>query len=552
MTLKPLLLLGTTLVLMGCTPQTNSDNTADGQESQIPTVKQAALKAHIEFLAHDLLEGRDTGSRGYDISAQYVASHFAQFGLKPAGIGAGYFQPVTFRKRQLKPSSAELTFTSNNGEIKLNYPEQFMSSGSSIATETSVTAPMAFLGYGISAPHLNHDDYADIDVKDKIVVLLMGYPETFPSEQGAHFSNSRVKAETAAKKGAVGIIYLPTPKSERRYSYARMMKNAGRPSFSWVDDKGAVSNSFPEIKGSAIISIETAKTLFNDEKISFDQIVELAENNEPLPGFTLKYSATLATETTHEETLSYNIAGIVEGTDPVLKNEYVIYSAHLDHIGIHGDEGESDTINNGALDNAAGTSIMIETARIFSQRPAKRSILFIAVTGEEKGLLGSDYFSRHPTVPIEQIIANVNIDMPLILYPIGDVIAFGAEHSSMGNYVQRAAEKIGLQLSPDPMPEQNIFVRSDHYSFVKQGVPSVFLIPGFKSLDESIDGGEIFRKFLAEHYHQASDETDLPINYEAGAKFTQVNFLIGEEIANSANTPKWHEGNFFGDLFSKQ
>ena len=214
---------------------------------------------------------------------------------------------------------------------------------------------------------------------------------------------------------------------------------------------------------------------------------------------------------------------------------------------------EEDKINNGALDNASGVSILLETARLLSNMPKapKRSILFVVVTGEEKGLLGSSYFANNPTVPVMSMVANVNLDMPLILYPFADVVAFGSTHSSLGTIVETATNKIDISLSPDPMPEQALFTRSDHYSFVKQGIPSVFLMTGFKSTDENINGGEVFGDFLKNHYHQHSDQLDLPIRYDAAAKFALVNMMIGLEIANQDQRPTWNKGDFFGKTFAE-
>ena len=258
----------------------------------------------------------------------------------------------------------------------------------------------------------------------------------------------------------------------------------------------------------------------------------------------------------HQDIYSPNVVGVLRGSDPLLADEYVVYTAHLDHIGeLHAENpanGNDDRINNGALDNASGISVMLETARLFAHGEApRRSIMFIAVTAEEKGLVGSEYFAMNPTVPIKSIVSEVNLDMPLLLYDFGDVIAFGAEHSSLGETVREAAGSFGTELTPDPFPEQNIFVRSDHYRFVQQGVPSVFLVTGEKSLDEGIETQPIFEEFLQQHYHKPSDDLNLPIHYGAAARFTRINAKIGEIIANESARPRWHEGDFFGRTYAK-
>jgi Zn-dependent M28 family amino/carboxypeptidase len=243
---------------------------------------------------------------------------------------------------------------------------------------------------------------------------------------------------------------------------------------------------------------------------------------------------------------------MIRGADPELADEYVVYSAHLDHIGV-GTPVEGDDIYNGFYDNAMGTALLIETARAFKAmpEPPRRSIIFIAVTGEERGLLGSDYFATYPTVPVDSMIANVNLDMPLLLYPLADVIAFGAEHSNMDEPIARAAEAEGLVLTPDPMPEEVLFIRSDQYSFVRKGIPSVFLVPGFTSSDPEIRGEELFRGHLATHYHRPSDDLTRPVDWPSALAFARTNVRIGLEIAEDDEPPAWNEGDFFGDRFKR-
>jgi Zn-dependent M28 family amino/carboxypeptidase len=261
---------------------------------------------------------------------------------------------------------------------------------------------------------------------------------------------------------------------------------------------------------------------------------------------------TLARKTDHESITSPNIIGILRGSDPELANEYVVFTAHLDHIGT-GVPINGDTIYNGMYDNAMGMSLLIETARAFAAmpEPPRRSILFIALTGEERGLVGSDYYAHYPTVPSHSIVANVNLDMPLLLYPLADVIAFGAEHSSLERTIGEAVAEEDFKLAPDPIPEQVLFIRSDQYSFVKKGVPSVFLVPGFTSTDPAIDGGAIFNAHLQTHYHQPSDDLSRPIDWDSALRFARANVRIGYAVAEEDERPTWNEGDFFGDKFGK-
>jgi Zn-dependent M28 family amino/carboxypeptidase len=246
------------------------------------------------------------------------------------------------------------------------------------------------------------------------------------------------------------------------------------------------------------------------------------------------------------------VAAILPGGDPLLSGEFIIYTAHLDHLGELAGEGHQDPVNNGALDNASGIAVMLETARLLSEGPApRRSVLFLAVTAEEKGLVGSEYFAHHPTVRPDSMAGVINLDMPLLLYDFGDVIAFGAQHSTLAAAVQQAADEAGVAQTPDPFPEQNIFVRSDHYRFVQQGVPAIFLVTGMTSRDGKIDTRPIFEGFLKEHYHKPSDDVSLPIDYAAAARFTRINARIGEIIANQLERPRWNEGDFFGETFGR-
>ncbi|MBA6257927.1 M28 family peptidase [Colwellia sp. MB3u-28] len=520
---------------------------------KMPQVNENNIKAHIEFLADDTLLGRDTGSEGYQIAANYVKSYFKQLGLTPMGEREGFEQKVTFRKAFLEENSAELSIINTSGTIELAFKDAFIMSGDSIVTDASVTAETVFVGYGIVSKEFGYNDYEDIDVEGKVVVVLTGRPDDLPSEEGAHIGSSSEKIQHAVSNGAVGFITIHTPKRDAVRTFAKSASYAEAPRLSWLNKEGMPFGKHPEIKGGAYLSSEYAQALFEGAERTLEALLSDDTNNIAIKGFALKSSVNMANKSRHEEITSPNLIAVIEGSDPVLKDEYVVFSAHLDHIGISSHGDEKDKINNGALDNASGVSILLETARLLSSMPEKpkRSILFVVVTGEEKGLLGSSYFATNPTVPSSQMVANVNLDMPLILYPFADIIAFGSTHSSLGPIVASAAEKINLSLSDDPMPEQALFTRSDHYSFVKAGIPSVFLMTGFKSKDPEIDGGAVFGDFLKNHYHQHSDEITLPIRYDAAASFAEVNMMIGLEIANGDKRPTWNQGDFFGKTFAQ-
>ncbi|MBT8099959.1 MAG: M28 family peptidase, partial [Gammaproteobacteria bacterium] len=289
--------------------------------------------------------------------------------------------------------------------------------------------------------------------------------------------------------------------------------------------------------------------LLQDAPISFDEALEATAADRPA-STPLGIEVSMSRRTTHEGISSPNVIGIVRGTDPALAGEYVVYTAHLDHIGRETAPETNDDINNGAYDNAMGISIMLETANVFAADPPARSVMFIALTAEESGLLGSDYFAHYPTVPIEKIVANVNVDMPLFLYPLADIVAFGSEHSSLQGDVALAARAEGFALTPNPLPEENLFVRSDQYSFVRQGVPSIFLVSGFTSLDPEHDGEALFRDHLKNHYHKPSDDLSRPVDWPSAVRFTRSHIRIGYAVANATARPTWNDGDFFGERFA--
>ncbi|MEP1446415.1 MAG: M28 family metallopeptidase [Paraglaciecola sp.] len=535
----------TAALLVGCQSE------GEKQTNEV-SADASRIKSHLRFLSDDLLEGRDTGARGHEIASLYIAAEFEKYGLKPAGDNGTYMQRVNFVQANIEQTSIKLSLNGSQGEVSLNYPKQFLTAPNPQEELTRMAGKLVFVGYGIIAPELQHNDYQDMDVKGKVVVALSGKPKSFPSEEGAHFGSSREKLRHASENGAVGFVTISTPTAEKVRPYQNLLNYLHTPSVRWLDQAGIPSGVYPQIKGSAYFSQEAAELVFADAEQNLEQIYSMLEKDESPKGFDIPLEIQLESTSTHKLISSPNVAAILEGSDPKLKNEYVVYSAHSDHIGF-AKTVKKDKINNGAMDNATGTSVLLETARLFSLLEArpKRSILFVAVTGEEKGLLGSDYYAQNPTVPMGSMVANVNLDMPILIYEFADVIAFGADHSDMKNSVAKAAEKIGLELSPDPMPDQALFTRSDHYSFVKQGIPAVFLVPGFKSADPEVDGGKQFSHFLKTNYHKPGDDFSQPFNWKAATKFAEVNYHIGMTLANQAQRSSWNEGDFFGENFSK-
>ncbi len=513
---------------------------------------QNRLKAHIEFLAADELRGREPGTEGYDIAASYVVSQFRQMGLVAAGSEENYYQQVPLRRAFLEEGSATMKLVNGGMSRDFEFVNEFYRKASVGHTSGDLTAEMVFAGYGINAPELEYNDFEGIELEGKIAVTLGGQPLSFPSEEGAHFSSGREKARALVAHGAVGWVTVYTPRNEKRYDWGRLKNSVGKAAMGWLTQSGEPYAAFTQLEGGAVVHYKPAAELFKGSDHTVDSLIAMDESGQNLPAFPLKGTLRLAQKSRHETIDSPNVVALLPGTDPVLSNEYLVYTAHLDHIGeLHGD-GHEDAINNGALDNASGISVMLETARMFAESGGeRRSILFLAVTAEEKGLVGSEYFAQNPTVPSDSMVGVINLDMPLLLYEFGDVIAFGAEHSTLGKAIEQAAGEFGIALTRDPFPDQNIFVRSDHYRFVQKGIPSVFLVTGPSSLHGEIDTLPIFKGFLKDHYHRVSDDLNLPINYKAAARFTRINARAGEIVANKTERPGWHEGDFFGTTFSR-
>jgi Zn-dependent M28 family amino/carboxypeptidase len=313
------------------------------------------------------------------------------------------------------------------------------------------------------------------------------------------------------------------------------------------DDK---PHSGTSLRGQAQLSDEAAAELFTAIGRELAR-VQAGAGQRAGSGFALPALARIASRSRHQRITSPNVAAILPGSDPTLAGEVVVFSAHLDHLS-PGKEVDGDGIYNGFYDNAMGISLMLESARALATAatPPRRSVVFLAVTGEERGLLGSAHFARHPPAELGPIVANVNLDMPLFLHPVSDVVAFGSEHSNLQPLVERAARAAGFALSPDPMPEEVIFVRSDQYSFVEVGIPAVYLIPGFGSRDPQVPGDRAVAMFRDEHYHMPSDEPGLPVDWHSVVRFLDANAQLGREIADSPTRPAWNPKDFFGETFA--
>ncbi|MEA3042569.1 MAG: hypothetical protein QOH47_407 [Sphingomonadales bacterium] len=517
---------------------------AQRADAPAPAFSADAFRAHVTFLADDLLEGRDTGSRGHEIAARYVATQFAALGLRP-GAGDSWLQRIDFVRIANDPGT---TLTVGGRTFAQG---RDMAARAGVETEpVALEAPLVFAGYGLDMPSHGFDDYRGLDVRGRIVVVLSGTPAQIPSDVAAHLNGD--KRRTAAARGAVGMITVRTRADIAAMPWARTIRFADRPLTTWVEPGGAPFTDAPGLHFAATVSEEVAAALFDGARRPLDALLAEAARAGVRPaGFALRQRARVARSPGAVTRFSSpNVVAMLPGTDPAVAGEYVLLMAHLDHIGIReprpGDAADADRINNGAMDNATGIATLIEVARAMSQpgnRP-RRPILLAAVTGEEKGLLGAQFLSRHPVTGNGRVISVVNLDMPVLTYDFHDVTAFGAEHSTMGPIVARAAARMDVRLSPDPLPEEGLFTRSDHYRFVQQGVPSVFLMTGFDN-----GGGARFRAFLDTRYHSPRDDLNQEFHWQAGARFAQLNYLIAREIADGREAPRWYENSFFGDAF---
>ncbi len=506
-----------------------------------PAAAAARIHADVAFLADDALEGRGTGQRGYDLAALYVQTAMQGMGLMPGGVDGSWRQPVTIGRLGIATEGATLTWTPAGGEpVVWASGQQALFGVDRRAGQLVQPAQLVFVGFGVDAPDLGIDDYAGLDVAGKVVVLLSGAPAGTDAATAERLEAG--KARMAEAHGAIGTITVNTPASAQRYTDALLRRFANRTESGWVGPDGLSRRQAPGIKVTAFLNDASAETLFQGAARSYADIRREAARDGGRPaGFALAGDAVFDVHTRREDVQTSNVIGLIEGSDPVLKNEYVVLTAHLDHLGISG-TGE-DRINNGALDNAGGIATMLEAARMLAANPPKRSVLVVALSAEEWGLIGSDYLAQYPVV--QEVVANVNLDMPILTYDFTDVVAFGAEHSSMGPLVDAAARTEGLTLSPDPMPEQGVFTRSDHYSFVKAGVPSVMLATGYAN-----GGQAAWGTFFANGYHKPADDLSGDFNWDAAARFARVNAAIARAIADADQRPLWYQGNSFGDRFA--
>ncbi len=543
--------LALAVLVSACGPSEEASETADDRSIAVESVTGAEIRAHMEILAADDMRGREAGTQFYDQAADYVVQQYEALGLEPLGDDGTFFQAIEFLETRLVRGSARLVLTKDAASQDLVFRDDFIRAGGFGEETEEISAPLTFVGHGIVAPELGHDDFDGLDVSGDILVVLSGAPPQFDTDRRAFYSSRSGKAELAVEKGAVGIITVRTPVDQARRPWDRFLPGIGSPGMRWLDSEGQAYQGFPELQGSATLSEVGAAKLFAFSGHDLDAIFEKHAAGET-GSFAMGISASLGRTSRQRTVSSPNVIGVLTGSDPALKGEYVVYTGHLDHIGVRpGKDG--DDIHNGAYDNAAGIGAILEIAQAISlmeTRP-RRSVIFVALTAEEKGLQGSSYFVKNPTVPPGQLVANINIDMPYLGFPVNDVHAFGVEHSTLLGPADEATRLLGMALTPDPKPEEVRFVRSDQFSFVKEGIPAVAFKAGMQSSDPAIDGEAMLDDFLKNHYHQASDDLDLPYSREGAERFARAALLMGLIVADADERPRWNEDDFFGDKFAK-
>jgi Peptidase family M28 len=493
--------------------------------------------SHVAILADDKLEGRNTGSAGHRRAAEYVAAEFARSGLKPAGTD-GYLQPVHLISREIDESRSSLILIKDTGPEPLTLGSDAVIS-MRIDPAPTVEADLVFVGHGLSIPEANHDDFAGLDVRGKLVVYLAGAPPSIPGPLAAHMQSAAERAAILKHHGAIGAVNLLNPKN-MDIPWARLALARFQPSMILADPAMDESRG---LKLAVTINPEHADKILAGSGHTFPEILGLAEAGKPLPRFTIPAKLKATASVKRADLASQNVVAMLPGNDPRLKDEFVVFSAHLDHLGI-GKPINGDSIFNGAMDNASGVAALLDVAAMLKEAGTRlrRSVLFVAVTGEEKGLLGSRFFANSPTVDPKMIVADINTDMFLPLFPLKSLTIYGLDESELGGDAAAVAESLGVAPQADLEPKRNIFIRSDQYSFIRRGIPSLALKVGYGK--GSPEEG-IVKKWLTERYHAPSDDLAQPVDKRAAAAFDVLVAKLLERVANRDQRPHWKDTSFF-------
>jgi Zn-dependent M28 family amino/carboxypeptidase len=492
---------------------------------------------YVKVLADDNMEGRDTGSAGLRRAEAYIVDQLKQAGLQPAGTD-GYYQAAKFKSREIIEKDSSLALV-RDGKVEplILGEDAFFSTRVDLAPE--MQAPLVFVGYGLSIPEKNYDDLAGLDLNGKVAVLLNGSPADIPGPLGSHYQSTAERWKTLHKAGAVGIISIANP-AAMDIPWSRMSLSRTHPSMALADPE------FNETEGEKLalyFNPASADKLFEGSGHSFEELLNVAKDRKQLPRFPLTASIKAKAKLEKKDLESANVIAKLPGNDPELKNEYVVLSAHIDHIGI-GEPIDGDRIYNGAMDNASGSALLLDVASSLKKSPEKlkRSLLFLFVTGEEKGLLGSKYFAAHPTVDPKSMVADINVDMFLPIVPLKVLTVFGLAESDLGDAARDVAQAHGITVQPDPEPQRNIFIRSDQYNFIRHGIPALAM--GVGAAPGSPEQ-KIFKEWLTQRYHAPSDDLNQPVDLPAAALYEEVIRGLMISVAQNPQRPQWKQDSFF-------
>ncbi|HEX6375285.1 MAG TPA: M28 family metallopeptidase [Allosphingosinicella sp.] len=504
--------------------------------SPTPAERAERWWGDVALLADDKMEGRLTGAPGFRRAADHVVARLEEIGLEPAG-SEGWFQPIAFEQQYVDAAASRATLVGGGREVAVRIPDEMIIGRGDGPRPARVDAPLVFVGYGLHMPEAGHDDFAGVDLKGKIAVFLSGGPAEVSGALKAHARRDR--ARILSELGAAGMISLTAPKG-LEIPWPRSVASASQLGMYFADP--ALRDVKTEFF-SASFDPAASDKLFAGSGRSFAELAALADASKPLAGFDMKQRLQASIATRHGRIDSMNVVARLPGRDPRLAGEHVVFSAHLDHLGV-GEPVKGDRIFNGAMDNAAGVAALLDIARTLKARRAgpKRSLLFVFVTAEEKGLLGSRYFALRPTVPKASIVADLNFDMYLPIFPLRSVTALGAEESSLGDTARAVGEAMRLPLVPDAFPDRNAFVRSDQYSFIREGVPSLAFKFGFT---RGTPEAETERLWRSNHYHAVSDDLSQTVFREDAVRLHDFVAELGLRVANASQRPRWKAESFF-------
>ncbi|HEY4677522.1 MAG TPA: M28 family peptidase [Candidatus Angelobacter sp.] len=529
-----------------------SCSAAYGQTAPTPAAQKAMnaidaekIRATVKYLSDDALQGRGTGQKGGDKAADWIAAQFKSYGLASAGEHGTYFQQINFFGVTTDPNQTQFSFVPKSGpEMQLKFADDYVANDQTHAQKSEIDAPLVFVGYGISAPEYNWDDYKGADVKGKMLLMLVNEPSSddpnfFKGRALTYYGRWTYKYEEAARRGAVGVVLIH--KTDMASYGWEVVRN------SWDGESSLLKDDTdPKLKSAGWIQLEVARKLASAAGMDLDKMLQDATTRSFKPvEMPVRVKETIVSKV--RSFTSRNVLAQVKGSDPKAAQQAILYTAHYDHLGIHPDE-PGDNIYNGAADNATGCGILLELAHVVAsvtEKP-KRTMIFAAVTAEEQGLLGSKYLGQHPPIPAKNISLDLNYDA---IQPLGEpqqLVISGAERTTVYPLVEKVAKDFAMEIQPDDHPEAGHYYRSDHFSLARVGVPAFSVNEGvlFKGHDQAW-GEEKERDYVAHRYHQPSDEYRPDMDFTSDAKLAKFGLVLGWEAANQPALAGWQQGDEF-------